>query len=500
MRLEEIKKDIPETPEFIHNMIQNEVDRQIQDTKVVNMQTRRGKKWTSVRAAAIAAVCVLAVPTVAYAGVKLYHMYLEKQGTFSVATGIRADDSTGKMNLPEKIHDIDITAGYIPEGMMWIDESHLEYPEHGRTGGFSFASVLLDDDDLNKVMRDKNVVDSEERIFGNYEGVYLKYHDLAEDGSFNQRIYFFCPEVYRVIIVYIGDDIEKEDAVKVVENLAITENDTMIATAGMNTWSKEVSPEETSGEAEITSIADDKLPMHQIGEEFELSASGENSDGSYIENNKISVCVDAVRVEDNLQLLGQNHVPEEWMTAVGADGKIVNNTLSYIKFGDGVDTVDEIVKTESVKQKLVYVTVTYTNKSDEEINHMLYIGTLMRMNHEDRMYHIYYPTEPEQSGDDYDYVIGNGVARTAEMTYHSVSEDYGNGENYIPSLKPGESIQANMAWIVNENDLDKMYLDFNGAGGAYGFSDLMLKTGLLTFVSSENYIAETRLSILGSLF
>ena len=353
----------------------------------------------------------------------------------------------------------------------------ISYPEHDRTGGFSFASVLLDEDDLSKVMQDKNVVDCEERTFGNYEGVYLKYNDLAEDGSFNQRIYLLRPDVYRVITVYIGDDISKEDVIKVVENLVITENDTMIETAGLYTWSEMVSPEESSGEAVMTSIADNKLLMHQIGEVFDISASGEDRDGNYIENDKISVCVDAVHVGDNLQLLGQNNVPEEWTDAVGTDGNLVNNTLSYIKSGNGIDSVDEIVKTESVKQKLVYATVTYTNKSDEEINHVLYIGTLLLMDHEDGSYQIYDPTE--QSGDDYDRVIWDGVARTAEMTYNSISEDYGNGGNYISSLKPGESIQVNMAWIVNENDLNNMYLNLNGDGAAYEFSDSMLKTGLV---------------------
>ena len=108
---------------------------------------------------------------------------------------------------------------------------------------------------------------------------------------------------------------------------------------------------------------------------------------------------------------------------------------------------------------------------------MLYIGTLLLMDHEDGAYQIYDPTE--QSGDDYDRVIWDGVARTAEMTYSSVSEDYGNGENYITSLKPGESIQVNMAWIVNENDLNNMYLNLSGDGAAYEFSDSMLKTGLV---------------------
>lgn len=476
MRLEDMKKDIPETPEFIHKMIEKEVEKQLQDTKVVNMQARRVKKWTGGKVAAAAAVCILATSTIAYAGVKMYHMYLEKQGAFGVGTRIKADDRTGKINLPKKIHDIDVKAGYIPQGMKWIDKTHLGYPKHNRTGGFSFAAALLDDDDLDKVIRDKNVVDSEEKTFGKYEGVYLKYNDLAKDGSFNQRIYLLCPELYRVIVVYIGDDIAKEDAVKVVENLSITENDTMIKTAGIDTWSEWVSPEEISGEA-LTFAADNKLPVHQIGEKFQMSANAKDSAGKDIEDSKISVCVDNVRVEDDLSLLGKKNVPEEWINAVGSNGKLVNNTLSYIKSGDGVDSLDKIVKTESVKQKLVYVTATYTNTGDKEINHMLYLGTLMLMKHENGMYRICNPAE--QVGDNYDYVTGDSVAQTAEMTYKSVSEDYGNGGNYIPSLKPNESIKVNMAWIVNENDLDNMYLNLSDAGGAYEFSETTLKAGVV---------------------
>ena len=72
-----------------------------------------------------------------------------------------------------------------------------------------------------------------------------------------------------------------------------------------------------------------------------------------------------------------------------------------------------------------------------------------------------------------------GMAKTAEMTYMSVTEDYGNGDNYISSLNPGESIQVNMAWIVNENDLDNMYLNLNGDGAAFEFSESMLDVGLV---------------------
>ena len=42
-----------------------------------------------------------------------------------------------------------------------------EYPQSKRMGGFSFASVLLDNDDLNQALENKNVVESEERTLAN---------------------------------------------------------------------------------------------------------------------------------------------------------------------------------------------------------------------------------------------------------------------------------------------------------------------------------------------
>ena len=53
MRLEDMKNDIPETPDFIHNMIQNEVAKQLTDNKVANL--RRRKRWTAPKVAAVAA-------------------------------------------------------------------------------------------------------------------------------------------------------------------------------------------------------------------------------------------------------------------------------------------------------------------------------------------------------------------------------------------------------------------------------------------------------------
>ena len=305
MRLEEMKNNIPETPDFIHKMVQEEVNRQLQDTKVVSIKKR---KWNKVQTAAAAALCLLATSTVAYAGNRLYHMYVEKQGNYRVETGIQADGGTS-VQLPAQIHDVAISTNYIPDGMTWTDEDHLQYT--AQNGGFTFSSVLLDSDDFEKAKEDKNTVESEEHTFGKYEGVYLRYHEVIQDGFFNQRIYLFCPEEYRVIIIYVGDDVSKEDALKVADNLQITEKDTMIETAGMYTWSDIVSPEEVQGDEAVTSVSTDRLPVAKVGEKVDLSASGEDKDGNYVNNVPIQATVESVQIADDLQL--QNgQITEEW--------------------------------------------------------------------------------------------------------------------------------------------------------------------------------------------
>lgn len=356
--------------------------------------------------------------------------------------------------------------------MTWTDDAHLQYT--AQNGGFSFTSVLLDSDDFAQVKEDKNIVESEERTFGQYEGVYLKYHEVMQDGFFNQRIYLLCPEAYRVITIYVGDDVSKEDAIKVAENLQITEKDTMIDTANMYTWSDIVSPEETPGDEEITSIAADKLPIAKVGETINLTASGEDTDGNYVSDIPLQATVDSVQIADDLQLLN-GQIPEDWKDATDADGKLKENTISYIKEGDGVNTLDEIVKTKTEQQKLVYTTVTYTNTSDQEVNHILYIGSLMKLHSDGSTYEAYVPEE--ESGDGYDRTTWDSAARTGEMKYCSITDNYGNGGNYIPTLKPGESIQISMAWIVNESDLTEAYLNLTGS--SYQFNDETLASGVI---------------------
>lgn len=483
MRLDELKNDFPDIPDFIHDMIQEEVEKQVNSSNITPIQRKSKFNRSISRVAAAAAVCIIATSTVAYAGTKLYHMYLEKQGNYGTLTSIKSDENSEDVKLPEEIHKISVTSNYIPKGMEWTDEENqlgLVYKDAPDTEGIAIRTALMDEKSMDKSLLDRNVIESENHVFGSYDGIYLKYNTTEGENSFDQRIYLLCPEEYRVLTLYIGNTISKEEAYKFAENIVITEEDEMIKTADMTAWSDIIDP---TVYADKKSLVNGQLPVHQIGETFNLESHAEDNNGNYINTDKVTVRVDKIKVADDLQILDNDKIPDAWKTAVDANGKLVQNHLSYMKKGDGVNNLDSVVREENMNQKLLFTTVTYTNTSEEELNHMIYMGTLIALSkQDDGTYTIYMPGT--EAGTDYDYYISDGVAKTAEMTYCSVQDDYGKGKNYIPSLKPGESVQVNMAWIVNEKDLENLYLNLNDTGGCYEISERMCHTGVV-YVGKE---------------
>ena len=165
MRLEDLKQQYPEPPEFIHQMILNEVEKQIKSNTENHGQTagiRRKRKhpWTIRRTvAAVLAACMI-IGTAAFAAVSMYHLKIEEKGKYSVETRVTHDvDEEKSISLPEKIADVRLEADYIPKGMCWRDESHLDFEESPGSGGITFSTLLLDEESDGLNITDTNVVE-----------------------------------------------------------------------------------------------------------------------------------------------------------------------------------------------------------------------------------------------------------------------------------------------------------------------------------------------------
>ncbi len=79
-----------------------------------------------------------------------------------------------------------------------------------------------------------------------------------------------------------------------------------------------------------------------------------------------------------------------------------------------------------------------------------------------------------------DYVENENTGVRNIMCYADVSGGGSGPKNYIPEIKPGESVTIRFAWLVNEDELDKLYLNLRGEtvftdeGLEIGFVDLKL--------------------------
>lgn len=474
MRVEDLKDQYPKTPDFISEMIEKEVEKQVHMRR--NNRRSRKKVWTLGRTATAAAVACVLIGTGAYAAVNAYrnyHMNLQQQGSYSVVTGVTADtESQTTEVLPDQIADVKIETSYIPEGMEWKDERHLDYINTDNKGGFSIDSVLIGDGNLEKGLTDTSVEESEQTTFGEHEGVYLKYHTVQTDPHFNQRIYLLCPEEDRIVTMYIGSDVSKEEAYKVAEGITLTETGEMVSTEDMWDWNTLVENEnaalaEGDGSelpAYDTVVSADRLHIYAMGEEvYKDPALTEDAEGNQTAESKMSLSVDSVQVSDDFSLLNEAYIPDEWKDRLDENGKLKDNEATYIKCGDGVDTLDEVVRTENFPAKLVYATLTFTNHSDQDLENIHYYIRMSLLNQTDDGYQE--KDYMNQSGEDYDYVQWDGgLSIDGGMQYYDSQSDI--GKNYLSSLTAGESTQVNVAWIVNEEDLGRMYLEMSGYGAS----------------------------------
>ena len=219
--------------------------------------------------------------------------------------------------------------------------------------------------------------------------------------------------------------------------------------------------EESIGESE-EGVTGKLTHIYNIGEDIKKDSTlAQDSEGNDIESTDVSVKVDSIQVADDLSLLDTKYIPDNWKNIIDENGKLKDNEASYVKRGDGVDTLDEVVRTESFPAKLVYATLTVTNHSDQDLENIHYYIRMSLLNQTDDGYQE--KDYMNQSGADYDYVQWDGgLSIDGGMQYYDSQSDI--GKNYISSLTAGESTKVNVAWIVNEEDLRRMYLEMSGAG------------------------------------
>lgn len=459
MNLENLRNEYPKTPDFIHEMIESEVQ-----TQMKKKSTCRKHLFTKYAVAGVAAV--LCLGTVAFAGNQLYKWYFENEGDYGVKLSYQPDTQT----VPNEVPVLSITPTVLPDGFVMAENNPYQYhsSEHPYLGGFSIVPLAMDTTPVNGSLgiTDRFVVDSEQFTVGNWEGVYLKKENEKHKGdeiAFNQTIYLACPEYYQVVVIHIGEDVTKEQAIAMAQGLDIKPSEETISLDSMTTWSEWNTPVSESSGRNV-SVALNKLnPIVSVGQDFTfetVSYTGSNEP----EDVSLSASVTDVQLCDDFSLLDPTLIDERMQSAVGEDGKLLPNTISYLKSGDGVNTLDTVLFSETVNQKLAVISIKLTNTTDQTLDNILYNFNLCLM---------------EQTNDTlsmYDRALADGNDQTNAVSYSSIGGenqemDYYSpqkaGKNYIESLAPGESVTIQIANVINADEADKLFLSAGRYSNAY---------------------------------
>lgn len=431
---------------------------------------RRRKPLSFRRAAVLAAAAILCISGTVFAAGRIYQMHLKKEKAHEAGLQI-----TSEKKMPKKVEELKMEINYIPEGFTFDQEKEY-YVNSGRDAGYCVGEpVLIDETDPFKIPFVKN---TEQLTIDGHDAIYICNNYTADTSWKNQQLYILLEDMDRIFPVTSWGHADKNELIKIAENVSFTPTGKMASAKELHQWSEIIKSwetwyEEDSGESAekddryFSEASKEQMAhVHQTGEKFKVHSFLDDENMTEVQ---LEASVKDIQTADDFSLLTKKEqIPDYMKELIGADGKLISDTLNYIKNGDGVNTMPKIVRTEETSLKLVYATVEFSNPGTETIHDAWYLVSLMPIVKEGDTYRLF-----TREDDACDYVENEHFGVGSEASYMDVTGGQ-KGNNYIPEIKPGESVTVHLAWVVNEDELDKLYLDFTGEGL---FTEEGLKTG-----------------------
>lgn len=437
-------------------------------------------RWA--RAAAVACAVCLGVGGTAYAADALGLIDLRPSGAYQTMMAVETGDAASS----GPVEDYRLEFSGLPTNARASDaDDHMakyQWGEGADEKGFSALVFYLDS---NEALPVSFTTGSTPVAIGSAEGVIFE-KSSAYYNETTRDMYLVFPDQQRVLWLW-SDSLGAEELTAVAEGASLAPTGTKVvpgAESGLATWSDEIAQgraatEEGEGEPlelHLTASAEEMDGLHAAGEAFAVPCYAEQTwDDVEGHAGALTATVASVAVRDDLSTLSAADVPEEWKALVGADSALGNAEVRHIAFGDGRESIDEVVATESLPMKLVEINVEYRNTGETALDDTLVYGSLLRATESEGTWAIS-DRASAQEGSDVAVCDVPGVT-DGEMRYYAIDEAHRGEKNHLSHLEPGETATVQLAWIVPADELDKLLLSLSGGGSDYEFAAEDLAVG-----------------------
>ena len=519
MNIENIRNDFPEMPEEIRSMIAQTVAEQVKAGEQFKPVKRNKVRRTAILAFAVA--LVLGVTALA-AGVARLHS--QRVGSYGAAVTFAEETSSSESASGESAitfatgaaenagvwYDLTIEPGWLPEGLAYSGQGDWKYSfaETQYQGGLSLSQNVLDTGNAIFCELEGSIASQEELTVAGHEAVLIQRMTGDDAELFLDKIlYVAYPEYNTVIKLYIGSDISREDGLKIAENLKYSVNATEerdlsyieaiylenAAAVREGRAARDVSDAYDMAQANGGSFFDymdiaqaignllnpekdsvthvskeDVGGIYEIGETFSVPFNV-TVDGATV----LPVKVTDVQIAEDTSILKNPEGAYKHFTT-DENGRLGMNTVRFCVAGDGVNTLGEtVVASLEQQEKLVAVTLEITNDTGETLYDIGYSAVVLSVTETEDSFTIFEPTPSEDVA--YEYWDNTDITDYGRMDYFDIVDEY--GKNNIPALAPGETVELQLAFVVNECQADKLLLSMIGDGSGTTFSDRGLTVG-----------------------
>ena len=446
----------------------------------------RSPHWAP-RAAAIVGAIVLCAGTTAYAAEKL-GFSLWQTDTHQVQVAPPGDNAStaGGASENQVIDEYQLTFSYIPEslpdrimdvdtGYFSVDEGFERWSQFAPSIQYYTYYVDTDEPASFPAIENADLIEVEGRQAALLE---FDYGVRNSKRQTHTRLYVAFPEERRVVHLQTSDAALCDELVAIARGMTLEPTGATVPLKHKSTWSDAVT--EANQDAQIiaerapgdysdwSAFTDLTLTDAQMGpllnpdQPFPLPGS---------EN--LIATVTRVEFHDDASFVDREAMPFGWRALLDADDRIAEDTLSFVKLGDGQGATDTIVKQVESPLKLLEVQVTLANEGAATQNDIRLAPRLESTVHRNGTWSQYRRVDECPEADEAQNSLDVND-RSCSYVERLDGGSIGGMERRLGSLKPGETTTVRYLWLVNADEADKLLLDIDPDGsvtytdGTYG--------------------------------
>lgn len=426
----------------------------MEEIKMKSKQPQQKRKKNRIL---IAAACLMiGIPTTAFGAVKVYDMIVQKQN-YEVNVSVSNNASKNNNNWYK------LKVNYLPENMVEIENAPMKYSfkDNFAKGGFSFYLWRVGKDSKFQTLYSKTY---EEIEINGKKAVIVNKDTGNKSLTFDRQVYLLFEEEGIMVEGTIGNDVSEELMIKVMENISLEPTTKEMASfiADDSLYSEETEQTEFS----VIPLKKDSKQLFSVGEKVPVTID----QISRLDN--LEFVIEKVEVFDSIKDFKQENFNEFGLgslneyKALDQKKKLLPYKRDVFKVGNGKDSVYELIESQFVNPRFVYLTTTVKNIGKQAIEEICMNPTIQVL---------------EFKNNAWIYARENGIDEKSLMTGevdYLVPHGKGKAFYYIDNILPGQTMKINLGYFVDEDKLDSIFLDAFHYGGSGTTDDMNAKDRL----------------------